>query len=106
MYPEQVGLGFSTSADLREILVAVGDEVAEGAPLASIDDTDLRVAVQEKEADLRTAEVNLERMLRTRPEDIRTAEIAVVDAETKLAELLEGPSQTEINDAGSSRDKR
>lgn len=99
VYPEQVGLGFSTSADLREILVAVGDEVAEGAPLASIDDTDLRVAVQEKEADLRTAEVNLERMLRTRPEDIRTAEIAVVDAETKLAELLEGPSQTEINDA-------
>ena len=99
VYPEQVDLGFSTSADLREILVAVGDEVAEGAPLASIDDTDLRVAVQEKEADLRTAEVNLERLERARPEDIRTAEIAVVDAETKLAELLEGPSQTEINDA-------
>ena len=99
VYPEQVDLGFSTSADLREILVAVGDEVAEGAPLASIDDTDLRVAVHEKEADLRTAEVNLERLERARPEDIRTAEIAVVDAETKLAELLEGPSQTEINDA-------
>ncbi len=99
VYPEQVALGFATSADLREILVAVGDEVAEGAPLASIDDTDLRVAVQEREADLRTAEVNLERLERSRPEDIRAAEIAVVDAETKLAELLEGPTQTEINDA-------
>lgn len=99
VYPEQVGLGFATSADLREILVAVGDEVAEGAPLASIDDTDLRVAVQEREADLRTAEVNLERLERTRPEDIRTAELAVTDAEAKLTELLEGPSQTEVNDA-------
>ncbi len=99
VYPEQVALGFSTTADLREIFVAVGDEVAAGAPLASIDDTDLRVAVQEREADLRTAEVNLERLERARPEDIRTAEIAVVDAETKLAELLEGPTQTEINDA-------
>lgn len=99
VYPEQVGLGFSTSADLREIFVAVGDEVAADAPLAAIDDTDLRVAVQEKEADLRTAEVNLERLERARPEDIRTAEIAVVDAETKLAELLDGPSQSEINDA-------
>lgn len=99
VYPEQVELGFSTSADLREILVAVGDEVAEGAPLASIDDTDLRVAVREREADLRTAEVNLEKLEKTQPEDIRTAEIAVADAETKLAELLEGPSQTEINDA-------
>lgn len=99
VYPEQVALGFSTSADLREIFVAVGDEVAEGAPLASIDDIDLRVAVQEKEADLRTAEVNLEKLEKSRPEDIRTAEIAVVDAETKLAELLEGPTQTEINDA-------
>ena len=99
VYPEQVGLGFATSADLREIFVAVGDEVAEGAPLASIDDTDLRLMVQEKAADLRTAEVNLERLERTRPEDIRAAELAVADAETKLAELLEGPSQTEINDA-------
>ena len=99
VYPEQVALGFSASADLREILVAVGDEVVEGASLATIDDTDLRIAVQEREADLRTAEVNLERMERSRPEDIRTAEIAVVDAETKLAELLEGPTQTEINDA-------
>jgi len=99
VYPEQVDLGFSVSADLREILVAVGDEVAEGAPLATIDDTDLRVAVREKEADLRTAEVNLEKLERTRPEDIRTAELAVADAEAKLEELLEGPSQTEINDA-------
>ena len=99
VYPEQVGLGFSTSADLREIFVAVGDEVAEGAPLASIDDIDLRLMVQEKEADLRTAEVNLERLERTRPEDIRAAELAVADAETKLAELLDGPSQTEVNDA-------
>lgn len=99
VYPEQVALGFSTPADLREIFVAVGDEVAEGAPLASIDDTDLQLMAQEKAADLRTAEVNLERLQRARPEDIRTAELAVVDAEAKLAELLDGPPQTEINDA-------
>ncbi len=100
VYPEQVALGFPVSADLREILVAVGDQVAEGAPLASIDDTDLRVIVREREADLRTAELNYEKLAEpARAEDVRTKELAVADAEARLAELLDGPEQTAVNDA-------
>ena len=100
VYPEQVNLGFPVAADLREILVAVGDEVAVGAPLAAIDDTDLRIAVQEREADLRTAELNYEKLAEpARTEDVRTKELAVADAETRLAELLDGPTQTDVNDA-------
>ena len=104
VYPEQVELGFSVAGNLREIVVTLGDTVEEGAPLAYIDDIELQDTVRREESNLRSAELNLEKLVSgARPEDVRTAELAVAEAEANLASVQEGPSQTDITQGGSER---
>ena len=103
VYPEQVELGFSVAGNLRQIVVTLGDTVEEGAPLAYIDDIELQDAVRREESNLRSAELNLEKLVSgARPEDVRTAELAVTEAEANLESVQEGPSQTDITQAEAS----
>ncbi len=100
VYPDQVDLAFSVTGDLEELAVAVGDAVAEGDPLAYLDDTELQDAVRREQTNLRTAELNLEKLLApAATEDVRKAELALLEAETRLADVEQGPTQHEINQA-------
>ena len=89
VYPEQVELAFSVSGDLREMVVAVGDAVEKDAPLAYLDDLELRDAVLREESNLRTAEINLEKLLAPPPsEDVRKSELALEAAESQAEASL------------------
>ena len=100
VYPDQVDLAFSVTGDLRELVVAVGDAVSAGDPLAYLDDTELQDTVRRQQANLRVAELNLEKLLApAATEDVRKAELTLLEAETKLAEVEEGPTQQDLNQA-------
>ena len=89
VYPEQVELAFSVTGDLREMVVAVGDAVEKDAPLAYLDDLELRDAVLREESNLRTAEINLEKLLAPAPsEDVRKSELALEAAESQAEASL------------------
>ena len=89
VYPEQVDLAFSVSGDLREMVVAIGDAVEKDAPLAYLDDLELRDAVLREESNLRTAEINLEKLLAPPPsEDVRKAELTLESAESQAEASL------------------
>ena len=85
VYPEQVELAFSVTGDLREMVVAVGDAVEKDETLAYLDDLELRDAVLREESNLRTAEINLEKLLLAPPptEDVRKSELALEAAESQ-----------------------
>lgn len=84
VYPEQVDLAFSVSGVLQEIVVAVGDAVVKDATLAIIDDLELRDAVLREESNLRTAQINLEKLLApAAAEDVRKAELALEAAQSQ-----------------------
>ena len=84
VYPEQVELAFSVTGDLREMVVAVGDAVEKDETLAYLDDLELRDAVLREESNLRTAEINLEKLLAPPPtEDVRKSELALEAAESQ-----------------------
>ena len=89
VYPEQVELAFSVTGDLREMVAAVGDAVEKDAPLAYLDDLELRDAVLREESNLRTAEINLEKLLAPAPsEDVRKSELALEAAESQAEASL------------------
>ena len=89
VYPEQVELAFSVTGDLREMVVAVGDAVEKDATLAYLDDLELRDAVLREESNLRTAEINLEKLLAPPPsEDVRKSELALEAAESQAEASL------------------
>lgn len=89
VYPEQVELAFSVSGDIREIVVAVGDTVEKDAPLAYLDDLELRDAVLREESNLRSAEINLEKLVDPpAAEDVRKAELSLEAAESQAEASL------------------
>ena len=99
VYPEQVELAFSVSGDLREMVAAVGDAVEKDAPLAYLDDLELRDAVLREESNLRTAEINLEKLLAPPPsEDVRKSELALEAAESQ-AEASKRSARDVLEDA-------
>ncbi len=89
VYPEQVELAFSVSGDLREMVAAVGDAVEKDETLAYLDDLELRDAVLREQSNLRTAEINLEKLLAPPPsEDVRKSELALEAAESQAEASL------------------
>ena len=93
--PTQSRLSFKIGGRLKEMLVAVGQQVSEGQALARIDDTDLVVAVQQAQAGLRSAEARLDLVrIGSRAEDLEASQAQVEAARAKLAEArtaVEGP---------------
>ena len=104
VYPEQVELAFSVSGDLREMVAAVGDAVEKDETLAYLDDLELRDAVLREESNLRTAEINLEKLLAPPPsEDVRKSELALEAAESQ-AEASKRSARDELEDAEKAHD--
>ncbi|GAB4423044.1 MAG: efflux RND transporter periplasmic adaptor subunit [Chloroflexi bacterium OHK40] len=124
----QLNLAFAVDGTVAEVLVAAGDVVAAGQPLARLDTADLELALQQAEADLRSAEARVaaangqgaseldlaaarsqlaaaEASLRQTLEgnvtasDIAAAEANLRLAEASLAELRAGPSAESLASA-------
>lgn len=72
-----------TAGQVREVLVKAGDMVKQGQPLVRVDDSDLRLAVGQDEADLKTAQAR-----RAALDDGPTA-AELADAEATLAKARE-----------------
>src|SRR4051812_41256001 len=56
-----VDLPFQVSGQIEQLLVKPGDLVRAGQPLARLNDHDLRLQVQQAQADLKTAEAQLDK---------------------------------------------
>ncbi len=99
VYPEQVELAFPVMGDILEVFVAVGDAVEKDDQLASLDDLELRDAVLREESNLRTAEINLEKLLApSASEDVRKAELALESAQSQAEANLRN-ARTTLEDA-------
>ncbi len=89
---QSVDLPFQTSGQVKEVLVKAGDQVRAGQPLARLDDHDLRLQVEQAEADLKTAQAKLHKAQHgeATPQDIGTAQIDLQAAEVQLQKTRTG----------------
>jgi len=98
----EVALGFQTSGILKELLVRVGDRVAEGDVLARLDDTDSQMAVanaelQLNQAAMKTDPTSTQTGLSYNEISIEQARINLETAQTALDDLLNWqPDENEI----------
>ncbi len=97
-------LGFPTSAELLELYVAVGEQVAAGDPLARIDDLQLRQAVSSAEMQVLKAQIALDEARQSHQDllaeadslALLEAQSALQSAQARLAELLAQPTAAEV----------
>ena len=83
----QANLSFSTQGTLVEILVATGDRVTQGQPLARLDTADLELELARAQAGLDAAQANLDRLLAgAREEDVVVAQNGLDQALASLEE--------------------
>lgn len=96
-------LAFSTSGQVEEVLVKVGDVVTEGQPLIRLQTTELERAVTSAEQTLIIQQANLEN-LQAPPSAaaIAAAEANVASAQASFDDLMAGPSEDEITSAETS----
>jgi RND family efflux transporter MFP subunit len=79
---EDLGLNFNTSGRLKKVYVKVGDEVEEGQKLAELDSSQLFIQFQSANAQLKTAQISLEKLLTgAGQEDIILARTALQNAQ-------------------------
>ena len=98
--PAQARLNFKTGGLLAHLLVNAGDQVAEGQPLARLDDADLRVALTQAQAGYNSAVARLElTRAGSRPEEIAAAQALVDQAKTKLAQAQAVPQSPDVQAA-------
>src|SRR4030095_5432754 len=82
---ENIGISTAVSGLVTAVYARAGDRVKAGQPLFSLDDRDLRAALQVREGELKVAKSQLERLQRLpRPEDIPPAESRVQEAEANF----------------------
>ncbi|HEU5099635.1 MAG TPA: HlyD family efflux transporter periplasmic adaptor subunit [Roseiflexaceae bacterium] len=87
-----VDLAFQTTGQIKEVLVEPGDLVQAGQALARLDDLDLRMQVQQAEADLKTAEARLNKATNgeATPLDLAAAQSKLQAAEAQLQKTRTG----------------
>src|SRR3989344_633773 len=84
---QDVNLGFTQSGRIAGVYVDVGQHVAAGATLASIENGDLRAAVAQKQAALDSAQAKLAALkVGTRSEEIAVTQSEVASDEIALAQ--------------------
>ncbi len=84
---QAVDLGFSQSGRVTSVNGAVGDHVAAGTVLATVENGDLQAAVAQAQAALAAAQANLDLLKQgTRPEQLAVAQSAVDSDTTGLAQ--------------------
>ncbi|MBM2827320.1 MAG: family efflux transporter, subunit, partial [Dehalococcoidia bacterium] len=90
-------LSFRSGGWVKEVLVSVGDKVAQGQPLATLEARDLELAVKRAEANLAIAKARLASVVAGgRSEDIRSAGASLESARAKLDDLKAGPKADEL----------
>lgn len=80
-------LQFENSGTVSHIFVKVGDKVKKGTTLIKLQSADLETALSQTQAALAQAEARLAKLREgSRPEDIRTAQISLANAQTALGD--------------------
>ncbi len=93
-------LSFRTSGRIVSIPVRVGDAVKAGATLASLDTTDLKIQVEQSQANLDSAQAKLDAIeTGPRPEDVAAAKAARDAAQAKLDGMLAGGRPEDVKSA-------
>jgi HlyD family secretion protein len=96
----QAKLSFRTSGRIVSIPVRVGDAVKKGNPLASLDATDLKIQVEQAQANLDSAQAKLDAIEQgPRKEDVAAAQAALDAAQAKLNGMLSGGRAEDIKSA-------
>ena len=84
---EDISLGTHVTGIVQEVYVKVGDKVAVGGPLFKIDDRLVRADLAVREAMLKTAEAQLQKLEQSpRPEELPASAAAVREAEAKVVQ--------------------
>lgn len=90
-------LAMAASGEVSQIFVAVGDEVAEGAPLLQLETDALARAVENARQTLIIQEANLAALLAPpTTANLAALEAAVASAQAQLDNLLAGPGEYDI----------
>lgn len=90
-------LSFDRAGRIEQIHVAVGDTVAAGDPLVTLDTTDLARAVESAQQTVTIQEANLSRLLSPpAAATLAAAEASVASAQAQLDDLLAGPDDDTI----------
>lgn len=94
---QQIELAFSSSGEVAEVRVAVGDAVEAGQPLARLETDDLEDAVADAELALAQAELDLAETLDgASDEDIAAAEASLRGAQADYNSVVGGATEAEI----------
>lgn len=90
-------LALPVSGEVAKIYVALGDEVAKGDPLLSLDTEALERAVESAKQALLIQEANYEALVAPpTASNLAAAEAGVASAQAQMDDLLDGPSEEDI----------
>ena len=123
---QTANVSFGGAGRVSDVLVSIGDRVDKGAPLARLDDRDLRIRVAQAQAGVDQAQANYEKLqagatpdelaaaeaqaeqargqLRqaqgsVSAADLRAAEAQLAQAQAQLAKLTNGPKSSDVETA-------
>lgn len=96
----QAKLSFRANGRVVSVPVRVGDVVKKGDVLASLDTTDLKIQVEQAQANLDSAQAKLDAIQAgPRPEDVAAAQAALDAAQAKLDGMLAGGRPEDVKSA-------
>lgn len=89
---KDISLSFQAAGQVKEVLVKPGDHVRAGQPLARLDDQALQLQVQQIEADVTSAQANLDKAKNgsATPQDIAQSQADVRAAQAQLDKVRSG----------------
>jgi multidrug resistance efflux pump len=92
-----VGLSFEASGVVAELLVAEGESVAAGAPLARLDTRDLSLGVEQAQVSLEQARADYDKLLEgATPEQVAAAQAEIQRAQGSLQSAQGGVTSADI----------
>ncbi len=93
----EAALRFAVDGTVTEILVQPGQEVEAGQPLARIDDADLKLKIEQAQADLRQAQADYEDLkTKATPEEITKAQAQLAQAQAQYQQELGSVTQADV----------
>lgn len=94
---QEMSLAFSSSGQVAEVWVAVGDTITKGQPLARLESANLELAVAKAELSLEQAQIQLAQTLEpATAAEIAKAEAALSAAQASYARAKEGASEAQL----------